>query len=224
MTKGDLTRSIQVQAQGEVALVKDNINEMIGNLRDTTSRNEEQDWLKTNLAKFTRMLQGQRDLLTVGEMILSELAPLVSAQQGVFYVVEAQKEEGPETTEHSGSEAYLKLLASYAFRSRKNVGNRFALGGSVTGVGALNLNVQTTVSRDDLTGSFSNFGGVLNFIQSIRALFDRDRVSVSENFYQLCLPGCENVLAAWRSIASTPSRAVRASSRARMDWPPTRST
>src|SRR6266700_2480616 len=80
VTKGDLTRSITVEAQGEVAFVKDNINEMIRNLRDTTLRNEEQDWLKTNLAKFTRMLQGQRDFLTVGRLILSELAPLVSAQ------------------------------------------------------------------------------------------------------------------------------------------------
>src|SRR5204863_473398 len=78
VTKGDLTRSIQVEAQGEVAFVKDNINEMIRNLRDTTLRNEEQEWLKTNLAKFTRMLQGQRDFLTVGKLILSELAPLVS--------------------------------------------------------------------------------------------------------------------------------------------------
>ena len=88
MTKGDLTRSIQVDAQGEVAFVKDNINEMIRNLKDTTLRNDEQDWLKTNLAKFTRMLQGQKDLLTVGRLILSELAPVVSAQQGVFYMMD----------------------------------------------------------------------------------------------------------------------------------------
>src|SRR5439155_760622 len=76
VTKGDLTRSIQVEARGEVAFVKDNINEMIRNLKDTTLRNEEQNWLKTNLTRFTRMLQGQRDLLTVGKLILSELAPL----------------------------------------------------------------------------------------------------------------------------------------------------
>ena len=91
VTKGDLTRSIQVEAQGEVAFVKDNINEMIRNLRDTTLRNEEQDWLKTNLTKFTRMLQGQRDFLTVGKLILSELAPLVSAQQGAFYMIDKSK-------------------------------------------------------------------------------------------------------------------------------------
>src|SRR5207247_1772745 len=71
VTKGDLTRSIQIEAQGEVAFVKDNINEMIRNLRDTTFQNKEQDWLKTNLAKFTRILQGQRDFLTVGKLILS---------------------------------------------------------------------------------------------------------------------------------------------------------
>ena len=85
VTKGDLTRSIQVEARGEVAELKDNINTMIDNLRLTTDRNTEQDWLKTNLARFTGMLQGQRDLATVGRMLLSELAPLVNAQQGVIY-------------------------------------------------------------------------------------------------------------------------------------------
>ncbi len=85
VTKGDLTRSIQVEASGEVAELKDNINTMINNLRLTTERNTEQDWLKTNLARFTSMLQGQRDLATVGQMLLSELAPLVNAQQGVIY-------------------------------------------------------------------------------------------------------------------------------------------
>jgi HAMP domain-containing protein/CheY-like chemotaxis protein/signal transduction histidine kinase len=85
VTKGDLTRSIQVEASGEVAELKDYINTMIDNLRLTTDRNNEQDWLKTNLARFTGMLQGQRDLTTVGRMLLSELAPLVNAQQGVIY-------------------------------------------------------------------------------------------------------------------------------------------
>jgi CheY-like chemotaxis protein/signal transduction histidine kinase/HAMP domain-containing protein len=93
VTKGDLTRSIQVEARGEVADLKDNINTMIDNLRLTTDRNKEQDWLKTNLARFTGMLQGQRDLSTVGRMLLSELAPLVNAQQGVIYR-EAEESEG----------------------------------------------------------------------------------------------------------------------------------
>jgi HAMP domain-containing protein len=84
VTKGDLTRSIQVDARGEVAELKDNINTMIDNLRLTTERNTEQDLLKTNLAKFTGMLQGQRDLVTVGRMLLSQLAPLVEAQQGAL--------------------------------------------------------------------------------------------------------------------------------------------
>jgi HAMP domain-containing protein/CheY-like chemotaxis protein len=88
VTKGDLTRSIQVEASGEVAELKDYINTMIDNLRLTTDRNNEQDWLKTNLARFTGMLQGQRDLTTVGRMLLSELAPLVNAQQGVIYQME----------------------------------------------------------------------------------------------------------------------------------------
>ncbi len=88
VTKGDLTRSIQVEASGEVAELKDYINTMIDNLRLTTDRNKEQDWLKTNLARFTAMLQGQRDLSTVGRMLLSELTPLVNAQQGVIYQME----------------------------------------------------------------------------------------------------------------------------------------
>ena len=91
VTKGDLTRSIQVDARGEVAELKDNINTMIDNLRLTTDRNTEQDWLKTNLARFTNMLQGQRDLATVGRLLLSELTPLVNAQQGVIYQVESEE-------------------------------------------------------------------------------------------------------------------------------------
>ena len=90
VTKGDLTRSIQVDASGEVAELKDNINTMIDNLRLTTDRNTEQDWLKTNLARFTGMLQGQRELTAVGRLLLSELAPLVNAQQGVLYQMEAE--------------------------------------------------------------------------------------------------------------------------------------
>src|ERR1700732_1703564 len=90
VTKGDLTRSIQVEARGEVAELKDNINTMIDNLRLTTDRNTEQDWLKTNLARFTNMLQGQRDLATVGQMLLSDLAPLVNSQNGVIYLVEPE--------------------------------------------------------------------------------------------------------------------------------------
>jgi HAMP domain-containing protein/CheY-like chemotaxis protein len=102
VTKGDLTRSIQVDASGEVAELKDNINTMIDNLRLTTDRNTEQDWLKTNLARFTSMLQGQRELSTVGRMLLSELAPLVNAQQGVLYQME-DEENG-----------MLSLLSSFA--------------------------------------------------------------------------------------------------------------
>ncbi|HEY8566181.1 MAG TPA: HAMP domain-containing protein [Beijerinckiaceae bacterium] len=103
VTKGDLSRSVAVEASGEVAELKDNINTMIGNLRLTTDRNTEQDWLKTNLARFTNMLQGQRDLVTVGRLLLSELAPLVEAQQGVIYQVETE-----------GAEPGLRLLSAYA--------------------------------------------------------------------------------------------------------------
>ena len=108
VTKGDLTRSIQAETRGEVAELKDNINTMISNLRETTERNREQDWLKTNLARFTGMLQGQRELSTVGEMLLSELSPLVNAYQGTIYHVGGV----------DGSRQ-LNLLSSYAHKGRQ---------------------------------------------------------------------------------------------------------
>ncbi|MEC4814311.1 MAG: response regulator [Scytonema sp. PMC 1069.18] len=126
VTKGDLSRTISVEAQGEVAVLKDNINQMIANLRETTQKNTEQDWLKTNLAKFTRMLQGQRDLETVSKLILSELAPLVGGSHGVFYIMD-NMEEVP----------HLKLLSSYAYRERKNLANRFYTGEGLVGQCAL---------------------------------------------------------------------------------------
>jgi HAMP domain-containing protein/signal transduction histidine kinase/ActR/RegA family two-component response regulator len=113
VTKGDLTRSITIEAQGEVAQLKDTINEMIRNLRETTLKNSEQDWLKTNLTNFTRMLQGQRDSLAVARMILSELASVVDAQQGAFYLVQHGAANGT-----AGSEVKIKLLAGYAHRAR----------------------------------------------------------------------------------------------------------
>ncbi|MBV8853175.1 MAG: HAMP domain-containing protein, partial [Sinobacteraceae bacterium] len=126
VTKGDLTRSIQVEARGEVSELKDNINAMIGNLRATTDRNTEQDWLKTNLAKFSRMMQGQRDLVTVGKLLLSELAPLVNAQQGVVYVMES-----------SELGAALKELASYADGPHDNPElRRYGIGEGLVGQAA----------------------------------------------------------------------------------------
>ncbi|ADV67862.1 HAMP domain-containing protein [Deinococcus maricopensis] len=126
VTAGDLTRSINLDARGELDALKDNINAMIHNLRDTTEKNNEQDWLKTNLAKFTRMLQGQRDLLTVSRLILSELAPLVRANHGVFY-----------TMDEEANVPTLQLQASYAYRERKGLANRFRLGEGLVGQCAL---------------------------------------------------------------------------------------
>jgi signal transduction histidine kinase/DNA-binding response OmpR family regulator/HAMP domain-containing protein len=122
VTEGDLTRSITVQAQGEVAALKDTINEMIRNLEDTTHKNREQDWLKTNLAKFSRMLQGQKELNTVCALILTELAPVVAAQHAVFYVLDSTKEP-----------AQLSLLASYASGGRGEHGKRLDLGEGLLG-------------------------------------------------------------------------------------------
>jgi len=122
VTKGDLTRSIALEAQGEMAALKDTINEMIRNLKDTTQKNTEQDWLKTNLAKFTRMLQGQRDLMPVTKLILSELAPVVSAQHGVFYMMEQ--------IDH---EPVLRLTSTYAYRERKGLRTEFRVGEGLVG-------------------------------------------------------------------------------------------
>src|SRR5205085_7232336 len=116
VTKGDLTRTIDVEALGEVLSLKDTINQMIANLRDTTQTNEEQDWLKTNLAKFSQMMQGQRSLESLARLIMSELTPLVSGQQGTFFVTEMDKKSG---------KSVLKLLSSYAFESRKRLANQY---------------------------------------------------------------------------------------------------
>ena len=126
VTKGDLTQSIAVEAKGELALLKDNMNQMILALAQTTRANQEQDWLKTNLARFTRMLQGQRDLLTVARQVLSELAPVVGAQYGAFYVAH-RTDDG----------IVLKLLASYAYRKRKSLSSTFGLGEGLVGQAAL---------------------------------------------------------------------------------------
>ncbi len=140
VTKGDLTRSIALDAQGEMAALKDTINEMITNLKQTTRKNTDQDWLKTNVARFTSMVQGQRDLLTVCKLVLSELAPLVNAQQGIFYINDA-----PE-----GGEPIMKLFASYAYRERKTVANLFHAGEGLVGQCALEKErfVLTNVPND----------------------------------------------------------------------------
>jgi signal transduction histidine kinase/HAMP domain-containing protein/ActR/RegA family two-component response regulator len=124
VTEGDLTRQVGVEASGEVAVLKDKLNEMIRNLRETTRQNTEQDWLKTNLERFTRMLQGQRDLATVSNMILSELAPLVSAQHGVFYTLASLEE---------GGEQLLRYQAGYGFKERKHLASHFRLGEGLVG-------------------------------------------------------------------------------------------
>src|SRR6184192_1489453 len=118
VTQGDLTRSIAVEAQGEVAELKDTINQMITNLRETTKRNSEQDWLNSNLARFGGMIQGQRDLRTVSNVIMSELTPLVSAQFGAFFLVDDPEDDEPT----------LELLATYGYRPGNGVPGSLRLG------------------------------------------------------------------------------------------------
>src|SRR5256885_16990135 len=122
VTQGDLTRSIMVYAMGEVAALKDNINEMIRNLKETTLKNDQQDWLKTNLAKFSRMLQGQGDLVAASQLVLSELAPLVDAQQGVLYAHATH-----------GGERCLEMVASYAASSDRHLAKVVRIGEGLVG-------------------------------------------------------------------------------------------
>ena len=124
VTEGDLTRQVRMEARGEIATLKDKLNEMIRNLRETTRQNIEQDWLKTNRERFTRMLQGQRDLAMASSMILSELAPLVSAQHAVFYVV---------TSPSDGGEPVLQLEAGYGYEERKSLSTSFRFGEGLVG-------------------------------------------------------------------------------------------
>ncbi len=121
VTKGDLTRHVQVGAKGEVAQLKDNVNEMIRNLRETTRQNADQDWLKTNLARFTRLLQGQRDLAAVSKMVLSGVAPLINAHHGLFYIMDEGQYDSPR----------LKLLSTYAYGEK--VKSEWRLGEGLVG-------------------------------------------------------------------------------------------
>src|SRR5213075_3239623 len=125
VTQGDLTRSIAVEAQGEVAELKDTINQMIANLAETTRANQEQDWLNSNMARFTGLMQGLRDLETVSRLIMSELTPLVGAQHATFFMRESDVDQDR-----------LRLVASYGYKERKNVPTTFEVGEGLVGQAA----------------------------------------------------------------------------------------
>jgi HAMP domain-containing protein/signal transduction histidine kinase/CheY-like chemotaxis protein len=171
VTKGDLTRSIAVEASGEMAALKDNINEMIRNLKEQTLKNAEQDWLKTNLARFSRMLQGERDLATVSNLIMSELAPLVNAQYGVFYVTNRQEEE-----------TKLELVASYGAESHDTLRREFSLREGLVGQAAAD---KRPILLKDVPGDFIRIGSGLGQatpanINILPALFEDDVKAVIE--------------------------------------------
>ena len=127
VTTGDLTRQITVDASGEVADLKDNINRMIDNLRETTRTNQEQDWLKSNLARVSGLMQGKRELLTVAQLIMSELTPVVAARYGAFFLAEPDDRTGTQ----------LRLIACYGYSGRAGLADRFAVGESLVGQAAL---------------------------------------------------------------------------------------
>jgi CheY-like chemotaxis protein/signal transduction histidine kinase/HAMP domain-containing protein len=171
VTRGDLSRSIQVEARGEVSYLKDNINEMIRNLKETTQKNAQQDWLKTNLARFTRLLQGQRDLQAVTKLILSELAPLVSAHHGVFYMMDSQE-----------SDARLRMIASYGYRSSRKLPTSFLPGEGLVGQCALEKNRiwLTDVPRDYIVVSSGLGAAPPNNIVVLPILFEQQVKAVIE--------------------------------------------
>ncbi|HEY3542428.1 MAG TPA: response regulator, partial [Gaiellaceae bacterium] len=149
VTQGDLTRSINVEAEGEIDQLKENINQMIANLRTTTDRNAEQDWLNSNLARFSGLMQGQRDLQEVSRLIMSELTPLVGAQYGAFFLMDDADPEQP---------AY-QLVASYGYKTRKKVANRFKVGESLVGQSALEKqSILITEPPDDYIRVASGLG------------------------------------------------------------------
>jgi HAMP domain-containing protein/signal transduction histidine kinase/CheY-like chemotaxis protein len=171
VTKGDLTRSIAVEASGEMAALKDNINEMIRNLKEQTLKNAEQDWLKTNLARFSRMLQGERDLATVSNLIMSELAPLVNAQYGVFYVTRRDEEQ-----------TKLELVASYGAESHDALRREFRLREGLVGQAAAD---KRPILLKDVPGDFIRIGSGLGNaapanINILPALFEDDVKAVIE--------------------------------------------
>jgi HAMP domain-containing protein/CheY-like chemotaxis protein/GAF domain-containing protein len=148
VTQGDLTRTIAVEAEGEVAELKDTINQMIENLAETTRANQEQDWLNSNMARFTGMLQGLRDLETVSRLIMSELTPLVDSQHGAFFMREG--DEGDDR---------LRLVATYGYKERKNVPNRFSIGEGLVGQAALEQTpILLTEAPDDYIKITSGLG------------------------------------------------------------------
>ena len=125
VASGDLTRSISVEAQGEVAELKDNINAMVQSLRETIRANQQQDWLKTNLARIAGMMQGHRDLAVVAELMMDELAPLVGAQHGTFFL-----------SEPVNGDTQLRLIAGYGLRADKAAPIQYRLGQSLIGQAA----------------------------------------------------------------------------------------
>ncbi|MBV9881040.1 MAG: response regulator, partial [Gemmatirosa sp.] len=148
VTRGDLSRLITVEAQGEVDELKRNINQMIANLRETTEKNQEQDWLKTNLARFSRLMQGQKDLDSVARLVMSELTPLVQARTGAFYIMENEHGHGA-----------LRLIASYAFKQRKHLSNVWHLGEGLVGQSALEKKpILLTMVPDDYIQISSGLG------------------------------------------------------------------
>ncbi|MFL6763286.1 MAG: response regulator, partial [Sphingomicrobium sp.] len=171
VTKGDLTRSIAVEASGEMAALKDTINEMISNLKEQTLKNAEQDWLKTNLARFSRMLQGERDLATVSNLIMSELAPLVNAQYGVFYVTKREEDE-----------TKLELVASYGAESPDVLKKEFNLREGLVGQAAAD---KRPILLKDVPTDFIRIGSGLGHarpanVNILPALFEDEVKAVIE--------------------------------------------
>ncbi len=175
VTEGNLTGSIDVVAKGEVETLKNGLNQMIKTLKDTSDINFEQDWLKTNLSNFSQLMQGNKDLQSLADVVIQELCPAIEAQHGVFYLLDEGSEDRPKTPE-------LVLLASYAYHERKSVANAFELGQGLVGqAGREKKRILVHQAPDDYIKIGSGLGDALPLhIVVIPVLFEGELLAVIE--------------------------------------------
>ncbi len=140
---------------------------MIANLRETTQQNAEQDWLKTNLASISGLLQGQRDLAAVTQLIMSEVTPTVSAQHGAFFIAEP------------GADGTTELVCcAYGYTPRSSeMPSRFAVGEGLVGQAALE---RKTIAVTDLPPGYIRVGSGLGDAPAARSAGDAGAVRGSD--------------------------------------------
>lgn len=177
VTEGDLSGSIDVAAKGEVETLKEGLNQMITTLKDTSTLNAEQDWLKSNLSTFSQVMQGNKDLQTLADVVITKVCPLVNAQYGVYYALDQSLLDDTQTATPK-----LKLLASYAYQQRKSVSNEFELGQGLVGQAGLE---QKRIIVSDIPNDYIQISSGLGAAKPLRVvvlpvLFENTLLGVME--------------------------------------------